>query len=373
MYKIGDLELSEENGFTVVDPLEFPSTGKFEENSIWRGQKVYISNISRNAVKGKIGGRCSSRLSISNLLYYDVNNYDWNYDTDDVYLVEDNTRMWKLKMVSVATKPLISEYFEFEINVIVDDPSSEGITAKTSSGTITTSPSNITGLTNEGDKGANFESIQINGVYAGASNVKNINIKHYLSFYSLAACNELLHGAVLYFYPKTGKMNHVYEDSFSVTTKFNYNRFAYSGVTFSTNKLVFINSSYLIFKFDIGHPLQFSPILTLTILNLSGSPKIQVSKDNVYYWDIDQGLQNGTLIEYVLTKLSGQSTFYVKLYCGASDALQLTYMKLNSWHSISGQQPYIQVTAGSVNDILNCTLTAGNFTYVLSWRNKYNY
>jgi len=86
LYKIGDLELSEENGFTITDPLEFPSTGKFEENSIWRGQKVYVSNVSRNAVKGKISGKCNSRLSISNLLYYDVNNYDWNYDEEDIYL-----------------------------------------------------------------------------------------------------------------------------------------------------------------------------------------------------------------------------------------------------------------------------------------------
>lgn len=373
MYELGDLELSEANGFYINDPLEFPSTGKFEENSIWRGQKVYISNISRNAVKGKISGKCNSRLSISNLLYYDVNNYDWNYDTEDIYLIEDNTRMWKIKMVSVSIKPLISEYYEFEINLVVDDPSSEGITAKTSSGTITTSPTNITGLANEGDKISNFESIQINGVYAGASNVKNINIRHYLTYYSLAVCNELLHGGVLYFYPKTSKMNHIYEDSLSVNTKFNYNTFSSSGVSFSTDKLIFGNSNYLIFKFDIGHPLQFNPILTLTILNLSGSPKVQVSKDNVYYWDIDQTLQNGTLIDYVLTKLSGQSTFYVKIYCGASDALHLTYLKLNSWHSISGQQPYISITAGAINDILNCTLTAGSFTYVLTWRNKYNY
>ena len=373
MYKIGDLELSEENGFTITDPLEFPSTGKFEENSIWRGQKVYVSNVSRNAVKGKISGKCNSRLSISNLLYYDVNNYDWNYDEEDIYLMEDNTRKWKLKMVSVATKPEISEYFNIEINIVVDDPSSAGVTLKTSSGSVISSPTNISGLTNDGDKNADFESIQINGVYYAASNPKVIKLQHNLSKYTLNIANEILDGSKLYFYPKISKMNYIYEDSFNFSLLFEHNRYSYSGISYTTNNLTFGSSSNLILKFDLGHALQYSPSLTLSIINLSGTPKIAVSEDNVYYWDIDQGLQNGSLIDYVLTKLSGKSIFYIKLYCGATDSFGLTYMKLNSWHSISGEQPYIQVLANTLNDVLICTLTNGQIDYTLSWRDKYNY
>jgi hypothetical protein len=373
MYKIGDLELSEANGFYITDPLEFPSTGKFDESSIWRGQQVYVSNISRNALKGKISGKTASRLAISNLLYYDVNNYDWNYDTEEIYLVEDNTRQWKLKMISVATSPLVSEYFEFDINLVVEDPSSEGITLKTSTGSITGSPTNITGLTNSGDKNANFETLQIDGVYYGASNAKNIRFQHNVSTYPFNISNEILDGAKVFFYPKINKSNHIYEDFFASTTLWEHNRTSYSGVTFSTDKLVFGNSHYLVFKFDLLHPLQYDPILTLSIINLSGSPKVQVSKDNVYYWDIDHNLENGTSIEYTLTKLSGNSTFYIKIYCGTGDAFELSYMKLNSWHSISGQQPYITVLANALNDILICTLTAGQINYTLSWRDKYNY
>ena len=48
-------------------------------------------------------------------------------------------------------------------------------------------------------------------------------------------------------------------------------------------------------------------------------------------------------------------------------------MKLNSWHSISGEQPYIQVLANTLNDVLICTLTNGQIDYTLSWRDKYNY
>jgi hypothetical protein len=373
MYKIGDLELSEANGFYITDPLEFPSTGKFDESSIWRGQQVYVSNISRNALKGKISGKTASRLAISNLLYYDVNNYDWNYDTEDIYLVEDSTRQWKLKMISIATSPLVSEYFEFDINLVVEDPSSEGITLKTSTGSIVSSPTNITGLTNSGDKNANFETLQIDGVYYGASNAKNIRFQHNLSTYVFNISNEILDGASVFFYPKINKSNFIYEDFFASTNLWEHNRTSYSGVTFSTDKLIFGNSHYLVFKFDLLHPLQYDPILTLSIINLSGSPKIQVSKDNIYYWDIDHNLENGTSIEYTLTKLSGNSTFYVKIYCGAADAFELSYMKLNSWHSISGQQPYITVLANALNDILICTLTAGQINYILSWRDKYNY
>lgn len=590
-YQLGDLELSEENGFYITTPLEFPSTGKFEENSIWRGQKVYISNISRNAVKGKISGKCNSRLSIGNLLYYDVNNYDWNYDVENIYLIEDNTRMWKIKMVSVAIQPIISESFEFDINLIVDDPSSEGIALKTSSGSIISSPTSIIGLNNAGDKNSDFESILVEGENYSSSNAKTVKLQHSLIRNILNVSNDILNGAKLYFYPKINKMNHIYEDYFisnlssemitnvqnrdfsavcnwtgttwkrptmvanplivvdataktytrsdlngsfitdgfqvgmtvnwsgfitntanngektitvltatvmtvsetlvsdtlhnsvvctssvlshaevgtaattlsntyidpdpvgaatyqiivSVVTKtadtasgilisfggtntpavlgkvvgtvtdyvfnilatntgeltitpgslwlgwinkisvklatlpddtvlkFNTNKYSSSNIAFGVNNLIFPHSSYALFKFDLGHPLQFDPSLTLSVSNLTGNPKIQVSKDNVYYWDIDQGISQGLLVEYILTKLSGSSTFYIKIYCEVSDSFQLTYMKLNSWHSISGEQPYLQVLAGAENDILICTLNSGKINYTFSYRDKYNY
>jgi len=276
-------------------------------------------------------------------------------------------------MVSVATKPEISEYYTVEINIVVDDPSSAGVTLKNSSGSIISSPTNISGFTNDGDKNADFEYIKIDGIYYSAHNPTTIKLQHNLSRNILNVADEILDGSELYFYPKINKMNQIYEDFFASSLLFEHNRYSYSGVSFSTDKLIFGHSHQLIFKFDLGHALQYSPSLTLSIINSSGTPKIAVSEDNTYYWDIDKGLQNGSSIEYVLTKLSGKSTFYIKLYCGATDSFDLTYMKLNSWHSISGEQPYIRVLANALNDVLICTLTNGQINYKFSWRDKYNY
>ena len=373
-WKIGDLELNSGGsasapGYKIFD-VNIPDHSTPSNTSPRRGQRSFLSDFKAELVKVEMTGMIIGRAEKDALAYYDLNNFDWLSNDNDIYLVERETKRWRVLGFSLNTsplKPMSLERYSFVAVILLGSISPEGCIAESKTGNATNSLESITMMANAGNKDAPIDHIGISAAYATA-NPTDILVSFDDLGVDLEIAPVLLDGAILDFYPKQKLAYLVSEDTLQDGDRWQRNRAHYSGVSYSSKKLVFTVNGYLDYYYHIKHPLCDDPKLTLDASEVIGAPKLQAAADSGSWYDVDT-IINGVK-KYTLTKLYGLSWFNWRILCGASDSLKLNSLKLESWHSISGQ-PEIYVTAGASDEGATLKFTNGNLDYNLSWYDNY--
>ena len=368
--QIGDLELSYSNGFIVYKDIDSPKAGDYRASAVLAGNRVYFDSTSPKATKFKIKVTCRTRSALESLMAYDIRNYYYP-DEDDTYLVEDSSRRWLIKSCFVSFQYPGTVDIDCDVEFVLTSPCSLGESLQQLSGTISSSPTSITPLVNAGNVNAPFTSIAITGKYS-AANLAAAKLTHNITGYDLEIADVLHDEAMITFYPDILYAVLVAADPVESITRMDRNKVSSANVTFDTDHLVFANSSSLVMRYQIGHPLLADPVLTLSISGLTSDPVLEVSNDGNYWWEVDRALENGDLQEYTLTKLAGLGDFRWRIVCDSGDSLNLSRYVLESYHSISGQRPLPYIQAAATDEALAATMSAGNMDYDVRWREKHS-
>ena len=371
-FYLNSLELSPINGIYITNTVSFDPSSTFETESFWHGTTVNVTDIQPKTAKVVLKGYCSTELALQSLAYYHITNYNWNEDSENVYLIKDLSRRWKVRSLELSYEHSYpSMPYPFNITIILSEVGAEGYVQSSKEGSSNSSPVSITSILNLGDQINLYESLKIIGSYYDGSNLVSPVIEQDTVGYNIVISDVLLDSAEFEFYNNyTAK--HTYIDVFVDSNKFTYNSNSSVNVTFSTNHLSVAANGSLVYRFQLGHPLLEDPVLTMTISSLVGSPKLEVSTDNVNWWECEKSLVAGSLIEYNLTKISGSNDFYFRVTTDSSSSLNIYYMKLVSWHNYSGQRPIPYLRANSVEEKLNLTFSAGAIAYDVRYRDKWS-
>jgi hypothetical protein len=365
------IELSPSYGIYITDAVSFDPSSSFETQSYWHGTRVSITDIQPKPTKVVLRGHATTESALRSLAKYHITNYNWNENPDELYLVVDLSKRWKIHAFDFNySHDHPGMPFPFSLTITLSEIGSEGYVLTSKSGSSASSPIAVTSIVNAGDQLALFDSILITGTYSGASNLISPIITHASLEYFIEVTDVLLDTAYFEFYNDyTAK--HIYSDAFVNTNGFTRNKNTSTNVTFSTDHLIIAASGTLQYKFQLIHPLLQDPVLTLTTDTVVGVPAIEVSSDGTNWWECEKALTSGNLIDYNLTKLAGSSDFYFRITTGASASLRLSYMKLVSWHNYSGQKPIPYLRAGTTEQ-LNLSFSAGTLAYVISYRDKWS-
>jgi len=366
---LNSLELSPAYDIYITEEPSFDPSTKYETNVIWRGTSAKVLDISSGEVKISLKGLCNTEAGLRSILHYDSHNYNWNTDSEEVYLIRDLSRRWKVSLIEIRYT-LAREVYYFTMNLVLENLGAQGYVQTAKSGTSSSSPISVTGVENAGDRDVLFESIKITGNYASGANLVSPNLSQTLVGYDLDIADVLLDTAYIEFYDDyTAK--HTYIDAFNTTDKFTRNKNDSTNATFDTNHVDIAASGELEYRFRLKHPLLQDPVLTLTCA-ITGSPTLEVSPDGTNFWEVEKTLVSGTLVEYNLTKLSGYSDFYFRIVTSTGETVALSYMKLVSWHDYSGQRPVPYIRSGSVSESYSITFSSGSLDYDIRYRDSWS-
>jgi len=371
-WRLNTLLLSSTNDIYVTEEPKFPTSPSVSTSLNSDGLTSRVTEYSNGVVKVSFGGTCISTTGVKNLMKYDSNNYDWTLDSEDVYLIKDLARKWKIGLISVNIDDNEkTSTFGFSMDVYLDSRYSKSYTQTIKSGTATSSPTSITGISQSGDKNSYFDSMEFTGVYADSNNTTSVSLYDGTLGYTLNIVDTLLDTATYTFY-NDFTAYHEYEDTFTSDTLFTRNKYESSNVTFGTNHLVFANSSYLTYKFELTHPLLQDPELFLNVTSLVSDPIIEVSPDNTTYWNIGRDMISGST-NYPLDNLAGYSTFYVKITCDSGDSFNLNSLKIMSWHDYTGQKPILYIDTSGIDKSLTLSFSTGNVGYDIRYSDYNTY
>ena len=366
------LELSPTYGIFITDAVSFDPSSSFETQSIWHGTRVNITDIQSKATKVVLKGFATTETALRSLAKYHITNYNWNSDSDEIYLVIDLSKRWKIYALDFNySHDRFGMPFPFTITLTLSEIGPEGYVLSSKTGSSSSSPVAVTSIVNNGDQITLFESIKITGTTSGASNLVSPIITHEGLEYFIEVADVLLDTAYFEFY-NNYTARHTYIDPFVSVDQFSMNKNASTNVTFSADHLVIAAGGTLQYKFQLIHPLLQDPVLTLSINTVIGNPVLEVSPDGVNWWECEKDLAAGSLIDYNLTKLAGYSDFYFRITTTISDSLNLSYMKLDSWHNYSGQKPVPYLRSNGVSEQLNISFSAGTLDYVINYRDKWS-
>lgn len=371
-FYLGTLELSPTYGIYVTDAVTLDPSSDVDSNSFWHGTRVVVTDIQPKITKMTLRGHCSTDAALRSLARYHITNYNWNNDPDDVYLVKDLSRQWKVRALEFHydhDHPGMP--YPFTMTLTLSELGSEGYVLTSKTGSSASSPISVTSIVNAGDQDALYSSVKIIGTYSSGANLTVPKVTHYSVGYYFDVADVLLDTAYFEFFDDyTAK--HTYIDSFNTTDGFTRNKNSSTNVTFSTDHLVIAASGTLQYRLSLIHPLLQDPVLTLSISSLVGSPKLEVSSDGAVWWECEKALVSGSLVNYNLTKLAGSSDFYFRITTAAGESLNVSYMKLISWHNYSGQRPIPYLRADSVSERLDLSFSAGTLGYDVRYRDKWS-
>jgi hypothetical protein len=367
---LNSLELSPENGIFVTKAIPFTPSTKYDSSSAWMGTKVRVTGVQPSPVKISLQGQCTTQTALRSLTKYDAGVYNWNQDPDNLYLIRDLTRRWKIYSMEVVPTHDKDDY-PFTITIITDKIAGEGFVQSTKQGTVISSPTDVMDLVNAGDQDTVLESIKITGAYYGGANLAGAKITQDLMEYVLNVADILLDKADITFFDDY-VAEHIYIDNLASSTLFTRNKNTSTNVTYVTDHLAIASSGTLQYRFQLIHPTSQDPVLTLSLSGLTGVPKLEVSSNGINWWETEKALVSGGSIKYNLTKLAGSSDFYWRITTGATASINVSYMKLESWHKYSGQRPIPYLRANSVGDDMEISFTAGSLDYDMRYRDKWS-
>ena len=366
-----DFELTPANGIYISDSVPFDPSSSFETISYWHGTGVSVTDIQPKTTKVVLKGHCTTEAAVRSIAKYHITNYNWNTDIYDLYLAKDQTSRWKILVLDFNfTHDHPGMPFPFTITLTLSELGAEGYTETSKTGSSSSSPVAVTSIINSGDQVAQFDSIKITGAFSGGVNLAAPIITQATLNYVINVADILLDTAYFEFYNDyTAK--HTLLDTFATTNGFTRNKNASTNVTFSTNHLIVAASGKLQYRFRLTHPLLMDPVLTLTTSSVVGVPAIEVSPDGTNWWECERALASGNLVEYNLTKLAGYSDFYFRITTGAGVSLNISYMKMVSVHTYSGQKPIPYLRVGETEQ-LYISFSAGALAYVINYRDKWS-
>jgi hypothetical protein len=371
-FYLNSLELSPSYDIFITDPVPFDPSSSFETQSVWHGTRVNITDIQPKSTKVVFKGHCTTEAALRSIAKYSITNYNWNDDTENVYLIKDLSRRWKVYALDLNyehSHPGMP--FPFTMTLTLSEIGSEGYVQTSKTGSSASSPISVTSIDNAGDQITLYDSIKVTGSYSSGSNLISPKVEQYTIGYFFDIADVLLDTSYFEFYNDyTAK--HTYIDAFANTNGFTRNKFSSTNVTFSTNHLVVAGSGSLKYKFQLTHPLLVDPVLTLTTSSVVGSPVLEVSSDGTNWWECEKSLVAGSLIDYNLTKMAGYSNFFFRITTNSSSSLNIYYMKLVSWHNYSGQKPIPYLRTASTAERLDFTFSAGTLTYDVKYRDKWS-
>jgi hypothetical protein len=371
-FYLNSLELSPTYNIFITDPVPFDPSSSFETQSVWHGTKVFITDITPKSTKVTIKGHATTEAALRSLAHYGLSNYNWNDDTENVYLIKDLSRRWKVYALDLNYEHgHLDMPFPFTMTLTLSEVGAEGYVQTSKTGSSASSPVSVTGILNDGDQINLYDSIKVTGSFSSGSNLTAPSLEQYTIGYFMDIADVLLDTAYFEFYNDyTAK--HTYIDALANTNGFVRNANSSANVTFSTNHLIIASSGLLVYKFQLIHPLLQDPVLTLTTSSAIGTPKLEVSTDGTNWWECERSLSAGSQIDYNLTKISGASDFYFRIATDSASSLNIYYMKLVSWHSYSGQKPVPYLRSASTAERLDFTFTAGTLTYDVKYRDKWS-
>ena len=371
-WRLNDLLLSQTNDIYLTEEPKFPTSPSVSTSLNSDGLTSRVTEYSNGVVKVSFSGICTSLTGLRNLTKFDSNHYDWTLDYDNVYLIKDLSRKWKVGLISInVNDENKTNTYSFSMDVFLNSMSSKSYNQTIKSGTATTSPTSITSISQSGDKNSYFDSMEFTGIYNGGSNLTSLSLYDAILGYTLNIVDVLFDTATYTFY-NDFTAYHEYEDHFVSDVLFTRNKFSSSDVTFDTDHLVFANSSYLIYKFELTHPLLQDPELVLSVTSLVSDPVIEVSPDNVTYWEIGKSLTSGES-SYPLDNLAGYSTFYIKISCDSGDSFNLSNLKIMSWHDYTGQKPILYIDTSGIDKDLTLSFSGGNVEYDIRYSDYYTF
>jgi len=371
-FYLNSLELSPTYNIFITEAVSFDPSSSFETQSVWHGTRVNITDIQPKSTKVVLKGHCTTEAALRSLAHYHITNYNFNEDPEDLYLIKDLSRRWKIYALDLTydhDHPGMP--FPFTMALTLSEVGSEGYVQTSKTGSSVSSPISVTGILNDGDQINLYDSIKVTGGYSSGSNLTAPSMEQYTIGYFVDVADILLDTAYFEFY-KDYTAKHTYIDAFANTNGFTRNKFSSTNVTFSTNHLVVAGSASLKYKFQLIHPLLQDPVLTLTTSSVVGSPVLEVSSDGTNWWECEKGLVAGSLVDYNLTKMAGYSNFFFRITTNSSSSLNIYYMKLVSWHNYSGQKPIPYLRSASTAERLDFTFSAGTLTYDVKYRDKWS-
>ncbi|MCK5431410.1 MAG: hypothetical protein KAJ03_01635 [Gammaproteobacteria bacterium] len=207
------------------------------------------------------------------------------------------------------------------------------------------------------------ESVQVNN-QADANIVMNVS-------------NIMLIGAVHTIYAD-GSGSVVYLDDFS-TNKYKADRHAESGVTHDTvnDELDVADTGYLSWKIDAKYPVTGIPTLTTQIDITAGTPTIQISDDDITYYDIDTAIVDDVLTEYQLDNAvnlsfkDGKTVVYIRVDCdgaGTNTCTIKTIAAAISMITVDAQRPTINIGSANTFKCVQSATSAIDCTVKLTHR-----
>lgn len=364
------LELSPSNNIYVTAAPSFDPGNSYESTTSWRGRTIRISDVQPKPTKVVLKGFCTTEAALRSIVKYDSQNYDWNTDSEALYLIKDLSRRWKIYSMQVTFDYDWNTY-PFTAIIVLNKVGGEGYVQTSKTGTSSSSPISIASILNAGDQDTFFDFIKITGAYSGGANLTSPAITQSTIGYVLNVADIILDTAYFEFYNDyTAK--HTYIDAFATTNGFTRNKNSSTNVTFDTDHLDIAASGTLQYRFRLLHPLLQDPVLTLTIPSMTGSPALEVSPDASNWWEAERTLTTGSREDYNLTKLAGYDDFYFRITTAAGEALSLSYMKLISWHNYSGQRPIPYIRPNSTSETMSISFSAGAVDYDLRYRDKWS-
>jgi hypothetical protein len=369
------LELSPTYGIYITENPTFDPSSSFETLSPWHGTTVDVIDIQSKATKVVLKGHCTTEAAVRSLAKYHITNYNWNTDEDEMYLVKDLSKRWKIFALDFSyehSHPGMP--YLFTLTLTLGEIGAEGYVLTSKTGSIS-SPTSVASIVNTGDQDSYYELIKIIGTYSGGSNLLEPTVTQADLLYYIDVADVLLDTAFFEFYSNyTAK--HTYDESFVTSNGFTRNVNTSTNVTWSDSTdphhLIIAASATLQYKFQLIHPLLNDPELVLTASDVVGTPVLEVSSDGEVWWECEKSIIAGTLVKYNLTKLSGYSEFYFRITTDASSSLKLSYLKLISYHNYSGQKPILYLRSGSVSEQLNISFSGGALNYEINYRDKWS-
>lgn len=175
--------------------------------------------------------------------------------------------------------------------------------------------------------------------------------------------NELLLDAVQIL-NSDGTGSHAYADDFT-TAKYINAAYSTNGITHDTinDELDIAADGFLNYKIDTKYPIIGVPELISQINITAGTPTLQISLDDITWYDIDTSIVDNVSTVYPLNnaaslELDGESLFYFRFKCGAGVTLSIIDFSLTAnIGTADSQHPVINI--GGANT-WKCVQDAGS-------------
>ena len=118
---IGDLELSHSNGIYLTKAPNFPANSRGDSRLNSNGLTIDHVNIKNKPIMVTFAGWCDSLDHYRQIAQYDSHIYNWDDDNEDLYLIDNLTRQWKIQNLSLKTIADRGSLYNFRMTISLNN------------------------------------------------------------------------------------------------------------------------------------------------------------------------------------------------------------------------------------------------------------